>query len=225
MIASKSSCFASAEPISLISDSSALRSRVSSIARARVSADPMCCATNSRTSTSASYRWSRHVRLDRDDADRPALGERVARRATPGRACRSRLDLASAGSAPRQRAVDHETGSARCAGRMPSSRRHCRGQGVSRASDRGGRIDRVDVVREIDRPALVVVQGDIEVRARTSARRRSRGSWRRTRGGPLRRWPPLRSGRGRPGRAAPGRQVARGMARPGSRDRRQPRSR
>jgi hypothetical protein len=54
MIASKSSCFASASPISLMSASSAFRSRVSSIARARLSAAPTCCATKLSSVLSAS---------------------------------------------------------------------------------------------------------------------------------------------------------------------------
>jgi len=54
MIVAKSSCSASARPISLMSASSALRWRVSSIARTRVRAAPMCWPTNARRSRSAS---------------------------------------------------------------------------------------------------------------------------------------------------------------------------
>ena len=53
MIASKSSCRASASPISLITASSALRWRVSSIARARASAEATCWPTKASRSRSA----------------------------------------------------------------------------------------------------------------------------------------------------------------------------
>ena len=70
-------------------------------------------------------------------------------------------------------------------------------------------VDRVHVVREVDRLAPVVVQGDVEVLGRTSAFRRSRGPPGRTPGDRWPSWRPLRSGTAPPGPAPRGRAQSR----------------
>ena len=71
----KSSCRARASPISLITASSALRCRVSSIARARVRAEATCCPTKASRSRSARVIGVfARVGLRDEQAEEPAVG-------------------------------------------------------------------------------------------------------------------------------------------------------